>query len=88
MNDEAFCGPRFAGLLFVGMCVLLGLSHGCASTGLYQMSDSWCEEHPEARPAKCARDHTFPMDQGHLHNDELCPSSIYRAPGGNLEQCP
>jgi hypothetical protein len=28
---------------------------GCASLGLYQMSDAWCTQHPDASPARCYR---------------------------------
>jgi len=62
---------------------------GCASSGLYDMSDQWCDAHPEASPARCKRDHTQSWDQETLkrHDTGSCPTAIYTAPGGTLEQC-
>jgi hypothetical protein len=30
---------------------------GCASSGLYAMSDEWCDSHPGASPAHCSWKH-------------------------------
>jgi hypothetical protein len=39
---------------------------GCASSGLLSMSDEWCARHPEASPARCARNPGRHYDiQGH-----------------------
>lgn len=72
-------------------CALIG---GCASSGLYQMSDEWCASHPNAKAARCAKVQ-FPFahkaeswDQENLkRHDTGCPTAIFVAPDGNLEQC-
>jgi hypothetical protein len=61
---------------------------GC-SMGIAQMSDDWCGAHADAGPYRCA-DHnpSQSWDQANLkRNDHGCPTAIYIAPGGNLEQC-
>ncbi len=40
-----------AGVIAVAWICLIG----CASIGLYQMSDAWCTQHTEASPARCYR---------------------------------
>lgn len=64
------------------------LTGGCASSGIYQMSDAWCATHPEASPARCVRDHTLSMDQENLKRFDVgCPTAVFITPGGKLEQC-
>jgi hypothetical protein len=99
MNDEAFCGPRFAGLLFVGMCVVLGLVHGCARHprgGFLNKYDELCYTPPGPPSASCwttddpqALQPSQSWDQENLHrNETICPNSTYYAPGGVLTECP
>jgi hypothetical protein len=40
-------------LITTGLILLAIAMTGCASTGLYSMSDSWCAEHPNASAAHC-----------------------------------
>jgi hypothetical protein len=35
------------------IAVLVSLLAGCASSGLYNMSDTWCAAHPGASLARC-----------------------------------
>lgn len=66
----------------MAICVLLS---GCASSGFYNMSDSWCAEH-QASENRCPGQS---WDQESLkRNDHGCPTAIYIAPGGELQQCP
>ena len=37
------------------IAVLVPLWASCASSGLYNMSDSWCTEHPSASVARCPK---------------------------------
>lgn len=63
---------------------------GCASSGFYNMSDSWCDGHKQASVNRCP-DHipSQSWDQETLkRNDHGCPTAIYVAPGGELTQCP
>lgn len=68
------------------------ISFGCASSGLYAMSDKWCMAHPNAPASHCAKV-WFPLksqswDQENLKkNDSGCPTAIYDAPNGNLRLC-
>lgn len=68
---------------------------GCASSGFYNMSDSWCESHPGASENRCpGNTHKHlsasqSWDQENLKkNDHGCPTAIYVAPDGVLQQCP
>lgn len=36
-----------AAMTIIAMC-------GCASMGLFQMSEQWCNQHPEASAQRCA----------------------------------
>lgn len=36
-----------AAMTIIAMC-------GCASIGLFQMSEQWCQEHPNASADRCA----------------------------------
>jgi hypothetical protein len=49
------------------LCVLTFVSMlGCASSGLYTMSDEWCAAHPGAPPSRCNRNPLKEYDvQGH-----------------------
>jgi hypothetical protein len=44
-----------SGLGVLAGCAMTFCLSGCASSGLYQMSDEWCMWHPEASPARCYR---------------------------------
>lgn len=49
------------------IAALIMLLGGCASSGLYTMSDSWCATHPSASPARCDRNPGKNYDpQGHM----------------------
>jgi hypothetical protein len=41
-----------AGLL--SLMIVIAFASGCASLGLYQMSDEWCASHPGAPASRCA----------------------------------
>jgi hypothetical protein len=94
MNDEAFCGPRFAGLLFVGMCVVLGLVHGCARHPRGGFLNKYDERLPGCSVAGpddvwCRPAPSQSWDQENLKkNDHGCPTAVYVAPNGVLELCP
>jgi hypothetical protein len=42
-------------LIGVAAIALLAYLTGCTSSGLYAMSDQWCDSHPDASPAHCER---------------------------------
>lgn len=43
-------------LIVIAVCAwTLILSFGCASSGLYQMSDEWCGRHPAADSSRCGK---------------------------------
>ncbi len=45
-------------LVGVALITVLAWSMGgCASSGLFAMSDQWCDTHPNASAAHCARQH-------------------------------
>jgi hypothetical protein len=47
--------------------VVVVMLFGCASSGLYAMSDEWCAAHPDASPARCDRNPGKHYDpQGHM----------------------
>lgn len=78
-----------AGLL--SLMIVLAFASGCASSGLYAMSDAWCASHPGARASRCpsavlAKAQSWDQENLKLH-DHGCPTSIFIAPGGVLEQC-
>jgi hypothetical protein len=53
-------------LLAIGVTLLALALSSCASSGLYAMSDEWCEKHPDASPARCNRNPLKEYDiQGH-----------------------
>lgn len=75
------------------------LLSGCFNGGILQMSDEWCDAHPDASPHRCVNhvSHYLPhrpmseIDlQGH---QDLLPHSAdeclawYNAPNGNLQVC-
>lgn len=68
--------------LIVGLLLLV--MQGCSCDGgLKNMSDDWCDKHdlPPLIPSQS-------WDQENLkRNDHGCPTAIYVAPNGNLEQC-
>lgn len=58
---------------------------GCASSGLYTMSDDWCSAHPEASPARCNRNPLHEVDvQGH---QQSCGDNIMYYAGGTPILC-
>lgn len=75
-------------------CAIIALAltiGGCV--GFTQMDDAWCSEHPDASRARCWDHIHHPaaqsFDQANLkRNDNGCPTAIYVAPGGVLQQCP
>jgi hypothetical protein len=70
--------------------IVLLLSGGCASSGFYNMADSWCDSHPGASENRCPghQPKTASWDQENLkRNDHGCPTAIFIAPEGNLVQC-
>jgi hypothetical protein len=76
------------------LIALTVITTGCASWGFYQMSDEWCDEHPQASAARCAGRTDAPpnpaqsWDQEHLkRGDAGCPTAVYIAPEGNLVEC-
>jgi hypothetical protein len=64
-------------LTLVAFAALIWLLGGCASSGLYTMSDEWCAVHAEAGPARCNRNPGKHYDvQGHMPPavyGDLCP---------------
>jgi hypothetical protein len=38
-------------VLFLLLCALVG----CAASGIYQMTDRWCDAHPDAGKTRCDR---------------------------------
>ncbi len=44
-----------SGLGVLAECAMTFCLSGCAWIGLYDMSDEWCMQHPEASPARCYR---------------------------------
>lgn len=58
------------------IAALIMLLGGCASSGLYTMSDQWCAVHPSASPARCDRNPGKNYDvQGHMPpavNGNIC----------------
>lgn len=66
-------------------CALISLS-GCAS--FLAMADG-CEPKWTLGPCKPERPKSMSWDQDNLKRQDYgCPTAIYVAPGGNLEQCP
>ena len=58
LNRYVSCGSVAARLRFAvaGVIAVAWIClTGCASIGLYQMSDTWCTQHPQASPARCYR---------------------------------
>jgi hypothetical protein len=73
--------------LGVAIVVVLALVTGCASGGLLTMNDDWCAAHPDASSARCMAP-SQSWDQENLKRHDVgCPSAIYIAPNGVLEQC-
>ena len=52
MKDILFTAAVVA-IAIVLLCLTIIVS-GCASSGLYQMSDEWCSEHINASATRCA----------------------------------
>ncbi len=65
---------------------LISTMSGC---GTLQMSDRWCDAHPAAGEARCwGHTPAQSWDQANLKRHDVgCPTAIYVAPGGHLEQC-
>ena len=63
------------------LSLILLLLSGCACDGGWRnMSDRWCEEHQRAAQS---------WDQENLkRHDAGCPTAIFVAPHGELQQCP
>lgn len=78
----------------LALFIVLG---GCSSLPpVTSMSDDWCAKHPNAGPKRCTKstetdfngDKVYSWDQENLkRNDHGCPTAIYVAPGGKLQQC-
>jgi hypothetical protein len=87
-------------LMLTGLLLIL-LAVGCASLGFWQMTDDWCAAHPDASATRCAGREpeqspaqlpaqlpSQSWDQANLQqNDFGCPTAVYIAPNGVLEQC-
>lgn len=73
------------GAFAVFVCLLI---FGCAGGhGFLAMSDAWCAEH-DYPAAHCTVPATASYDQANLKaGDRGCPTAIYVAPNGILEQC-
>lgn len=106
---EFIVGCIAAAATFALMLAAAFALSGCATSGLYQMSDEYCESHPDAPASRCAstvlaRATTYcqygehpgdaacskaqSWDQANLkQHDRGCPTAIFVAPGGRLEQC-
>lgn len=66
-------------VLFVFIYIAMILLAGCSCAGgIRNMSDDWCDQQQPSQS----------WDQANLKkNDHGCPTAIYVAPNGNLEQC-
>ena len=55
------------------IAVFVPLLASCASSGLYNMSDTWCAAHPSASLARCPikDDRVAANDSEHLANSEV-----------------
>lgn len=91
MNARAMIQYFIIGLSlgFAIGCLLIML--GCASSGLYAMSDEWCAKHPEASPARCDRNPGKNYDvQGHMPpvvTGDLCPGRYELGAAGYTITC-
>lgn len=103
MRDNIFDLLKVVAVIIVAYVVVLLM--GCASSGLYAMSDEWCARHPGASVNRCRPDPSkattycqygehpgdaacFDWSQESLKkNDKGCPTAVFIAPGGVLEQC-
>jgi hypothetical protein len=80
-------------LITLGFALLLlvAVTAGCASAGLYQMSDEWCAKHIDATPARCKRNPLKEYDvQGHMppvREGDLCPGRYELGAAGYTITC-
>lgn len=68
-------GGYLLGRWVLGPLLILAFA-GCASSGLYSMSDGWCAAHPDAAHAHCARPpSTTHCQYGEHPGDTACTSA-------------